>query len=268
MSAALGRTRSGSHWQKKREHGAQLPLYLTSENLLPFISNSLRLALNEGVWYRQPNNGRAMRGVLATVLPDVCEVWLKARNAGALRKNQLGFALKAEILTRGLAQNGIIGLVDEATGYQGVRGRSALEQIINRYLQDELRKWTKTFPDEYFEQIFRLKGWRFPDIPTARPGAMASVTNDLIYARLAPGVLDELQLRNPTDGHGRRKAKHFQHLSGDVGDPRLREHLHAVIMTMRGFDKWDSFYRFIQRTMPKFNATMELALSDVDGNLQ
>lgn len=266
MSAALGRTRSGSHWQKKREHGAFMPLYLTSNNLSPFISNDLSKALNERVLYRAAFGGRLVYGIRATALPEVCDVYLKAREAGALWKPQIGVAQKAEIIIRGLAHIGIIALVDEATGYQEVRGRSALEAILNKYLQDELRKWTKTFPDDYFQNIFRLRGWKYPEIPTARPGAIATYTNDFVYSRLAPGVLEELQKRNPTDGHGNRKHKLFQHLSSDHGDPRLREHLNAVIVLMKASTTWDQFKRLIDRGMPRFNHTLELALTDNEGN--
>lgn len=266
MSAALGRTRSGSHWQKKREHGAFMPLYLTSSNLLPFISNDLNKALNERVLYRATRGGRLVYGIRATALPEICDVYLKAREAEALWKPQISVAQKAEIIMRGLAHIGIIALVDEATGYQEVRGRSALEAILNKYLQDELRKWTKTFPDEYFHQIFRLRGWTYPEIPTARPGAISAYTNDFIYSRLAPGILDELQKRNPTDGHGNRKHKLFQHLSDDHGDPRLREHLNAVIVLMKASTTWDQFKRLIDRGMPRFNHTLELALTDDEGS--
>lgn len=268
VSGALGKTRSGSHWQKKREHGGEfeLPLYLTSDNLRPFISSELGEALSSRILYRPPQGGRLSFGVRATALPQICEVWLRARDAGVLHKRQFGIAAKADMLIRGLAQVGIIALVDEATGYQEARGRSALEAILNRYLQDELRKWTKTFPDEYFLQIFRLRGWRYPDVPTARPGAIAAYTNDLVYARLAPGVLEELQRRNPTDGHGRRRHKLFQHLSNEHGDPRLREHLNAVIVLMKASANWEQFKRLIDRGMPRFNDTLELALTDEDGN--
>jgi hypothetical protein len=266
VTGALGRTRSGSHWQKKREQGAQIPLYLTAGNLYPFISSDLGKALSERVLYKPAHGGRPSHGIAATALPEVCDVWLKARAAGALWKSQLGIAQRAEILMRGLAHVGIIALVDEATGYEGSRPRSALEAILNKYLQKELRKWTKTFPDEYFQQIFRLREWRFPDIPTKRPGAIAAYTNDLVYARLAPGVLEELQKRNPTDGHGARKHKHFQHLSDSYGDPRLREHLNAVIVLMRATRNWEEFKRLIDRGMPKFNHTLELALADEQGN--
>ncbi|MCH7752817.1 MAG: hypothetical protein IH898_11760, partial [Planctomycetes bacterium] len=49
-----------------------------------------------------------------------------------------------------------------------------------------------------------------------RPGVVGKYTNDIVYERLAPGVLDELRVRNPTDHKGRRRAKHHQWLSRDV----------------------------------------------------
>lgn len=51
IAKALGRTRSGSHWQKIKEQGAKLPLYLTADNLKPFISSDLSKALSEPRWY-------------------------------------------------------------------------------------------------------------------------------------------------------------------------------------------------------------------------
>lgn len=266
VAGALGRTRSGSHWQKKREQGADTPLYLTSANLEPFISEELKTALGERMMYRSPQGGRPIFGVKASALPAICDVWLRARDGDALTPRQYGFAFKADLLMRGLAHVGIIALIDEATGYQELRGRTALDAILNQYLQDELRKWTKTFPDDYFHQIFRLKGWKYPEIPTARPGAIAAYTNDLVYARLAPGILEALQDRNPTDGHGRRKRKHFQHLTDGHGDPRLREHLNAVIVLMKASTNWTQFKLLVDRAMPKFDSTMQLLLADEEGN--
>jgi ABC-type iron transport system FetAB ATPase subunit len=74
-------------------------------------------------------------GWLAPVLPQICDVWLKARDAEALRGiAQATIAAKADILMRGLAHTGIIALVDEATGYKDVRDRRALQQILDSYV--------------------------------------------------------------------------------------------------------------------------------------
>lgn len=43
-----------------------------------------------------------------------------------------------------------------------------------------------------------------------RPGVVGRFTNDLVYERLAPGILEELKRKNPTVSPGRRKHKPFQ----------------------------------------------------------
>ena len=43
-----------------------------------------------------------------------------------------------------------------------------------------------------------------------RPQVVAKYTNDFVYERLAPGVLDELRNRNPMLPSGYRRHKHTQ----------------------------------------------------------
>jgi len=40
-----------------------------------------------------------------------------------------------------------VALVDEATGYQEIRDRLALQAILDRFLRKELAAWAKRFPD-------------------------------------------------------------------------------------------------------------------------
>ena len=130
---------------------------------------------------------------------------------------------KADMLVRGLAETGIIALVDEATGYQQVRARVALQAFLDRFLRKELAAWVKTFPDEFFQELFRLKRWKWKGT-SKRPSIVGKYINDLIYDRLGPSVLDELKKKNPIDANGRRKAKHFQWLTEDIGNPALAQH--------------------------------------------
>jgi hypothetical protein len=67
--------------------------------------------------------------------------------------------LAAEILRSGLARVGIVALVDEATGYQEVRARYELQAILEKYVRAEFRLWIKMFPDDFFEQMYRIHGW-------------------------------------------------------------------------------------------------------------
>jgi hypothetical protein len=68
--------------------------------------------------FQAPTGGSPATGYEATILPDLCEAVLAARQEGTLRADQLHIAKRCEILVRGLARVGIIALIDEATGYQ------------------------------------------------------------------------------------------------------------------------------------------------------
>lgn len=255
---ALGRHRKANVRQEGGEE--PMPPILQGKAINPFISNEL-LEKSRPVQFMLPSGGRAS-GYRAEILPMVCEVYLQARDAGALPPNQQHVARQAEILIRGLAKVGIIALVDEATGFQNVRARRALEEILEEFISEELRKWAKTFPDEFYREMFRLKGWPYKPWSVKRPGVIGKYTNNLVYERLAPGVLDELRRKNPRTPSGNRRHRHFQWLTEDVGDPRLREHLAAVIALMRASGDWTGFLRSMDRALPRYNQTIEMPLDD------
>lgn len=257
MVRALGMSIGGGG----KGEGDRLSRFLGSNSINPYVSNELSSRIKTPIRFQAPTGGSIATGYEATILPDICDAILASRKSGKLRPQQAHIADQAEILVRGLARVGIIALVDEATGYQEVRDRKALEEILNKYISEELRKWTPTFPNDYFTQIFRLKNWKAPSFPTARPGIMAHYTNDIVYSRLAPGVLHELQQRNPIIEHGRRKHKHFQHLTEDHGHPKLKEHLGDVVVLMKAAASWQEFRRLLDRVKPLVNAPDELPLS-------
>jgi P63C domain len=116
-----------------------------------------------------------------------------------------------------LAYVGIVGLVDEATGYQEVRDRLALQEL-NMFLCKELAAWAKRFPDEFYEHIFRLRGWPCKGREKHPPQIVAAYTKDILDARLAPHILEELERRNSIEGD-RRNGAHHQLLTEDVGHP-------------------------------------------------
>ena len=252
---ALGRARQAKGRQYY-DGDVNMPAFLTAKNLKPFISKELEVTSSQ-IEFRL--GGRRAYGYPAELLPKVCEVFLDAEKAGALAHNQIHIAQKAHILIRGLAHTGIIALVDEATGFQEVRDRQALQAILDAYLRKELAAWAKRFPDEFYQQIFRLRNWRWKGRKVNPPQVVATYTKDIIYARLAPHILDELEQRNPVE-KGRRKAKHHQWLTDDVGHPALAQHLHAVITLMRVSRTWDHFKQMLDQAHPKRGDTLQLPL--------
>lgn len=263
VSRAFGSKRGGSHWRRKKANndGADMPVYASANNLLPFINSDLQLALTNPINYIA-NSGAVANGLPAQLLPEVCNIWLKARDAGKLHPSQAHIAVQADMLMRGLATIGIIALVDEATGYQEVRDKKALAAILDKYLRKELAAWAKRFPDEFYKEMFRLRKWPWNPGGVKRPGIVGKFTNDLVYERLAPNILEELESKNPKNESGNRSHRHHQWLTEDVGHPALAQHIFALIALMRSSNTWDGFYRSLQRALPKKNEQMPLLLDD------
>lgn len=266
---ALGGKRGGSHWVRKNRgaEGSDLPVFVSASNLAPFISDELRGKLGKPIIYRPLEGGNPGNGVKAEALPEICDVWLKARDTpGALHPTQKHIAVQADILMRGLAHVGITALVDEATGYQVDRDRADLQRILEAYISKELLPWTKQFPDEFYREMFRLRGWRWSPVSVKRPGYVGKLTNKLVYEKLPPGVLAELRVKNPRDpGKKRRRHLHHQFLTDDVGHPHLGRHLAAVIALMRAAPDWRSFERMFARAFPS-NEQLSLEMGDEEDN--
>jgi hypothetical protein len=110
--------------------------------------------------------------------------------------------------------------------------------------------------------MFRLKNWPYSPPSVKRPSVVGKYTNDIVYERLAPRVLEELKEKNPPDEKGRRPHKHHQWLTKDIGHPKLREHLSNVIVLMKAATTWETFYRMVQRALPKFGDTIPLHFDD------
>ena len=203
---ALGRARQAKGRQYYKGD-VNLPAFLTAQNLRPFISQGLEVTSSQ-IEFRPKTGGRAF-GYADELLPEVCDVFVKADRARKLTVGQRHIAEQAHIILKGLARLGIAGLIDEATGYQEVRDKQALQALLDTYLRKELAAWAKRFPDEFYEHIFRLRGWKWIGRSKNPPQAVAGYTKDIVYARLAPQILEELERRNPVEG-GRRRVKHHQ----------------------------------------------------------
>lgn len=252
---AMGRTKA---------HGLAdetLPPFLRAQSLRQFITDDI-IEASRPVTFTLPRGGRAY-GYRAELLPDVCELYLRAREAKTLPPNQEHVAKQAEILVRGLAQVGIIALVDEVTGYQEVRARDALVRILEAYVDKELQEWVRTFPDDYYQQIFRLRGLDYPQDSVKRPQYFGKLTNDIVYKRIAPGVLEELKRVQRKGSTGKPKDKLFQRLTTNRGYPQLREHLGSVVTMMKMSPDWKSFMERLDQIHPRFNETIPLDFADI-----
>ncbi len=254
-----GRSMTGAIGMKGRGQG--MARISSSSTLKPFMNNSLVMAIEKPVVITG-KTPRPVHGYRAEILADVCDAILEARKAGALKTEQeVRYGHYAETLVRAFARVGIAALVDEATGYQHVRENAALQKILDKFLKDEARTWSKTFPDEFWHKLVRVKGYD-SYLAVKRPAFVGHWVNDIIYSRLAPGIKDKLKEINPRTSSGGRRNKHHQHFTEDYGLPELRDHLKKVMVLMDASGSKKEFERLLDRSLPKFGSTIEMALDD------
>ncbi|UWQ25876.1 P63C domain-containing protein [Leisingera aquaemixtae] len=259
MISALGMSGGSSSGGE----GDRLVRFTDGKTISQFVSQNLEEKISNPIRFRSPHGGGTITGYDAVLLPELCEVVLEARQAGALQKQQMHIAQQCEALVRSFAKLGIVALVDEATGYQAERDREELHRILEAYLAEERLAWAKRFPDEFYRQIYRLRNWRWPPVGRAKPPVLGHITNDIVYDRLPPGVLNELRRRNPTkEDTKRRQWKHHQFLSEDFGQSDLKDHLLQVVAVMKVSKTWDGFKRNFDEAFPKPGTQIEMSLED------
>jgi hypothetical protein len=252
FSRAIGAKRGGSHWKRRKDNpgGANLPVFLSANNLRPFISLELAAALSEPIKYL--GEGGYANGIDAELIQPILEVWLKARDADKLIESQRPFAKISEILIRGLAATGLRALIDEATGIQDIRAADALAQYLAQYVAKEWRTYMRAFPVNFFKQLCRLKNQPFRE-DMKLPRYYGHYVNDLVWDRLAPYIKDELRRVNPTE-NGRRKRRHHQWLTEGIGNPKLLHHLGIIEGIALGFKdgEYDKFYQAVNLALPSY----------------
>lgn len=243
----------------QRNPAAALKKFLLRIRFISIGDENLTNPIDHPIKFKDPTKGSFINnGYAVELLPEICDAVIKLASRATLSLDYDKALEQSRKLLKSFANVGIIALVDEATGYQDFRDKNALQAILNQYLKKEHAAWAKRFPDEFYIQIFRLKKWAWKDMRENRPSVVGRYTSDLVYRRLAPGVLAELEKRNPPVAPGRRRVKHHQWLTEDIGHPALGEHLHAVISFMRISGTWEQFYRYVQKAFPVYGEQLYL----------
>lgn len=241
-------------------HGHRIRAIFDVPYLKPLFSPESWMDIERPVLYL--DGGKPAVGYRSTVLGDMIKALVQAARSGALTSAaQQRYFRNAEVLRDALVNVALDALIDEATGYQEIRDRHALQALLDRYLRRAFADWAKRFPDDFYDQIFRLKGWRLDGVSTLkRPGIIGRYTRDIVYERLAPGLLAELERLNPSIAGRGRRQRHHQWLTEEIGHPALRDHLIGVVAIMRGSSSWAAFRRSLKQSFPKTGDQTELDL--------
>lgn len=230
--------------------GSRLPRLFENKSLIPFLNKHVKMDHLEPITCYEGKS--KIHGYDAEILPSICEALLEARQDGKTNTPRISIiAAQCELLVRGFARVGITALIDEATGYQSYREKTALAEILEAFVAKELQPWLKTFPDEYYKNIYRIYNLPYPpkNKTQAKPGFIGKLTNDIVYSRLAPELLPELK---KAATKAEKKAKLHQFLTSDIGHPRLREHLASIVTLLKLSKTPEDFKEKVSLIHPRF----------------
>ncbi len=212
--------------------GGALEHYLRANSLKPFID--LELVLEQLVGFRLPEvEGLETRvmGLTADVVIDICRGLVAALDASnrqdsehTLTNRQREIASRAGMFVAACAKTGLDALIDEATGYQYERAEDALQVKLRAYLEEEMRPWEPTFPDELWVQFGRLTNWK--GAVSKRPKYWGKLVMELVYGYLDTDVAQWLKENAPAPRHGQN---YHQWLSSQFGLKKLVEHIWKLV---------------------------------------
>lgn len=223
------------------------PLITKDENLGPEIQ------------FKVPGSNLFAIGREATTLIEICEKYLEARDAGKLKKSQEHLAVQSDIIIRACAKVGIIALIDEATGYQKVRAKNALQLKLQAFIADELQEWARMFPEEFWLELARLEGIHYS--PRSRPLRWGKYIMAFVYDAIDKDVGKQLREKNPNPHF---KLNHHQWLK-KFGRDKVHDQIQRVVTIMKLCDSMDEFRKKFDRVFKK--SPIQTSFEDVDWNL-
>lgn len=223
---------------------------LNSQWISPYLSDGLRDWLekanrNNLPQYRTKSGGK-FTPFGADIFVDLCKAYVDAKHNGDLKlESQIAVSNRLYAIMTAFAKTGLSAIIDEVTGYQYDREKDELQKLLSKYVSEELLPWAKRFPDEFYKQMFRLKGWTYTG--TNRPQYVGKLTNQYIYDQLPEGVLQELKEKTP------KNKKLHQSLTESVGVPHLDKQLQKTIALMQASDTWEEFEKLFEKAMKQSN---------------
>lgn len=182
-----------------------------------------------------------------TVVGDLASALIKANIAGALPKSRIEAARQAQSLSNAAMKAGIKGLAYAVAGY-----RPEVQEVIDAFkafVREEARQYEKEFPDELYEEWYRLYGLNRPE--KGRPIRFGQLTNMQIYVPLAKskGKILE-QIRASRDENGRQSDKLHLFLS-EIGVKALRQHIGKLLGVAAMSDNKEEYEAGIEKVFGK-----------------
>ncbi len=165
--------------------GSRLPMFVNSKRMLPYVGQELRHKLENPLIFQAPSAGgnlpppAKMHGYDITILIDVCKAVVAASNDG--KPVNPAVLKQANIIISASAKAGIKGLVYALAGYDATR--QEVIEAFKLYVREEAREYEKEFPNQLYEEWYRL--YKLPKPVKNKPCTFMHLTVEHVYEPLA-----------------------------------------------------------------------------------
>jgi hypothetical protein len=210
--------------------GTAFPRFLDSKAMSGVVGAELGRKLAQPLKFQWGSGGAGgpptiVNGFDVNVLIDLCQAIVQAEATGNRGERFNRVARQAHIIIGASAKLGITNLVYALAGYS-----PTVAEVIaafKLYVQEEAKKYEKEFPNELYEEWYRL--YEIPVLKNGKPWEFKHLTVKHIYYPLAKSngkILELVKALKSKGGDGKKKL--FQFLS-EVGARALRMHLGRVL---------------------------------------
>ncbi|HKF52553.1 MAG TPA: P63C domain-containing protein [Candidatus Acidoferrales bacterium] len=237
MGEAIGFTKGGSRF----------PTFIKGERIAGYLGRELREKLEQPLIFQgQPLGAniapQPIYGYDVTILIDVCKAILAAEADGKLTTRQARMAQQAHVIVNASAKAGIKGLVYALAGYDVTK-----EEVIaafKMYVREEAREYEKEFPDQLYQEWYRL--YQLPKPERNKPWKFMHLTVDQVYRPLAKSGGRILELTRTQRESTQARWKRLHQFLSEIGVKALRTHLGQLLGIARVSKSKDDYERYFE----------------------
>ena len=240
MGAALGFSSQG---------GGRFPKFISGKTIAPYLGHELKEKLENPLVFQGPGAVSGVpiidriNGFNVTLLIDVCKAITAAEADGKLLQSQAPMAKQAHIILNASAKAGITGLVYALSGYDATR-----EEVVaafKRFVGEEAREYEKEFPDQLYEEWYRL--YELPKPERNKPWKFKHLTVDQVYRPLAKSSGKILALTQKSRSESEKKHAKLHQFLTEVGVKALRTQLGQLLGIARIARSKEEYEEFFER---------------------
>jgi hypothetical protein len=205
--------------------------------------------------FKIPGSPTIGNGYEATLLIEICELYLEARRFKLLKSSQAKLAIQSEIIMRSCAKVGIIALIDEATGFQEVRKKRALQIKLQAFIAEDMQEWAQMFPAEFWFELARLEGIHYS--PRNRPLRWGKYVMAFVYDSIDKEMGKALRVINP-DPHFKQND---HQLLTDFGRQQVHDQIQKVVTIMKLCENMNDFRQKFDRVFKK--SALQMSFTEI-----